>query len=300
MLGFQSAGQMRNWLMTSGVLIGFSIFSALHLLPIQPGLCSSGDGRDGALAGECFYFLKTYVTRLGISAHLYCILPASTLAGFQFLPVSRRGVLLRVHRAVGYASLILGLVGSIASLPIIRHTFGGSLTAQSASGMLLILFVGAQVMAWTSIRQKKVRDHELWMLRSWVYASSIITMRVIMILAAICISWIGGYYLAMPCDKIAHILRSRDETLRWYPECAPFFTGLEPSRKVIVDANIAGTNRVQFSAAFNLSYGLGAWLGLFLHVVGIDIYIQHVRRPLSPNPQIKTNIDSKSQSQPAR
>ncbi|KAI1334899.1 hypothetical protein F5Y15DRAFT_261967 [Xylariaceae sp. FL0016] len=276
-LGFHSSRQLQAWLLSGGILACFSLFS-LRFLPLNRGLCALhsgyGSGGDRALPGECLYFLKTRITRLGIATHLYCIVPAGVLASLQFVPALRRGQQARVHHAVGYASLVLGLLGSVAALPVIRHAFGGGLAAQSSTGMLLVMFVVAQVMGWFSIRQKSVRHHRIWMLRSWVYASTIITMRVIMIVASISISILGGYYLAMPCEKIAYILRSRDETLRWYPECALYFTGEDPAHRAVVDADVAGMNAVQLVAAFNLTYGMSAWLGLFFHVFGLEIYIE--------------------------
>ncbi|KAI0550092.1 hypothetical protein F4679DRAFT_583826 [Xylaria curta] len=236
-LGFARNGHLWMWLLSSGILIIFSLAS-LRFLYFDSVFCAPG--RGGACPGECFYFLRTSLARLGITAHLWCILPASVLAGVQFVPAVRRPPLLRLHRAIGYASIALGLVGSLLTLPIIRHTFGGDLASQSATTVLMLLFVVAQVAGYVKIRRKDV-------------AGSIITMRIIMVSASIAISWIGGYYLAMPCDKINSILGGRQETLQAYPECSLYFIGGDLARKAIVDADI-GANRVQFAAAFNLTY----------------------------------------------
>lgn len=94
-----------------------------------------------------------------------------------------------------------------------------------------------------------------------------------MTLGAIVISFIGGYYIAMPCDKINFTLGSSQKTLQWYPDCSPYFTQGDISRKVVVDADVFGPDPLQTAAAFNLTYGAGAWLAFFFHVVGSELYV---------------------------
>ncbi|KAI0456765.1 hypothetical protein F5B21DRAFT_502062 [Xylaria acuta] len=299
-LGFARRVHLWMWLLSSGSLVIFALVS-LRLLLFGSVLCGPGPG--GALPGECFYFLRSRVARLAITAHLWCVLPASILAAVQFVPAVHRPPLLRIHRAIGYSSIALALAGSLSTLPIIRHTFGGDLAAQAATGLLLLLFVVAQVAGYVSIRRHDVYHHRHWMLRSWFYvclrqsrlpvfifftwiAGTIISMRIIMAPAAVAISLIGGYYLAMPCDKINSILGSRQETLQWYPECSPYFTGGDVGRRVIVDADVFGPNAVPLAAAFNLSYGMGAWLALFSHVVGVEI--QSPKRPVTAESATKS------------
>ncbi|KAI1820806.1 hypothetical protein F4861DRAFT_542542 [Xylaria intraflava] len=253
-LGFARPGHVWAWFLSSGTLMIFSLFS-LRLLYPDSVFC--GDRSRGGLPGECFYFLRSRLSHLGINAHLWCILPASILAGAQFVPALRKPRLLRIHRVMGYLSIALGLLGALATLPIIRHSFGGDLASQAVTGLLLVMFVVAQIAG---------------------YAGSIFTMRIVMALAALAISLITGYYLAMPCGKINSILQSRQETLRWYPECSPYFTG-DVSRRAIVDANVFAPNPVPLAAAFNLSYGMSGWLAVFFHVTGIEIYIQTFKRP---------------------
>lgn len=94
-----------------------------------------------------------------------------------------------------------------------------------------------------------------------------------MTLFAVIISRSGGYHLAMPCDKINYILGSPEETMRWYPGCSPYLNGSDTSQKVVVDADIFGPNRAQFAAAFNLTYGMGGWLAMLSHAIGVELYV---------------------------
>ncbi|KAI1116259.1 hypothetical protein F5Y14DRAFT_449124 [Nemania sp. NC0429] len=277
-LGFARPSHLGVWLLSSGSLAVFSVMS-LRFLNFDSVFCGTGTGSVGALPGECYYFLRTSLTRLGIKAHLWCILPAGLLAAVQFVPAVRRPALLRLHRTIGYASLVLGLTGALATLPIIRHSFGGEISAQAVTGLLLIFFTIFQVAGYVSVKQGNIRSHRQWMLRSWIYASAIITMRIIMIIAAIIISYIGGYYMAMPCDKINFTLGSREKTLRWYPECYPYFTQGDLSRRVVVDADVFGPDVMQLAAAFNLTYGMSSWLAFLLHMVGSELYIQSAMSP---------------------
>ncbi|KAI0972083.1 hypothetical protein F4678DRAFT_431107 [Xylaria arbuscula] len=267
-LGFTRQAQLWRWLLASGTLAIFSAIS-LRFLDFDSVFCRTGSDRTGALPGECFYFIHSSAARLGIKTHLWCVLPAGILAAIQFVPAVRRPPLTRIHRVSGYLSIALGLVGSVAALPTIRYAFGGDLPSQVATTLLLLIFVVAQIAGYVCIRRRDIIHHRQWMLRSWFYAGSVITMRLIMALAALSISLIGGYYLAMPCDKVNSILKSREETLRWYPECSD-----DPLRRVIVDADVFAPNKVPFAAAFNLAYGMSAWLAIVSHAVGVELYIQ--------------------------
>ncbi|KAJ2992280.1 hypothetical protein NUW58_g2219 [Xylaria curta] len=126
-LGFARPIHFLNWLLFSGTLFIFSVIS-LRFLYFTTVFC--GGGSDGALPGECFYFLRTLTTRLSMKVHLWCVLPAGILASLQFLPALRRPARLRIHRGIGYASIALALVGNLAAVPSIRHAFGGDLASQ--------------------------------------------------------------------------------------------------------------------------------------------------------------------------
>ncbi|RWA10709.1 hypothetical protein EKO27_g4384 [Xylaria grammica] len=255
-LGFARPVHLWTWLLFSGGLALFSLVS-LRFLYFDSVFC--GGDTAGAAPGECFYFLRSHVARLGIKTHLWCILPSSILAGAQFIPVLRRPANVRIHRVIGYASIVLALAGTVAVLPLIRHAFGGELAAQAVTALLLVLFLIAQVAG---------------------YAGSVVSLRIISTLTAVAISFIGGYYSAMPCDKINFAMGSREETLQWYPECSPYFTEDNVFQKAVVDADLFGPNLMQLAAALNLTYGMSAWLALVFHVVGSELYIRSTLRPV--------------------
>jgi hypothetical protein len=93
-----------------------------------------------------------------------------------------------------------------------------------------------------------------------------------MFITASIISRIGGYYMAMPCDKIESMLGS-ERTLSKYPECAAFFSGLVLSQHAVVLANISGGGPEQAAAALGLNFGSSGWLSFVIHAFAVEVYV---------------------------
>ena len=102
------------------------------------------------------------------------------------------------------------------------------------------------------------------MLRTWFYAGTIITLRIIMIIAANVVTAIGGYYIAMPCQKIAYM----GGNLSAYPACVA-----NPNGQTAVLANFAGKIEM-VAASMNTSFGMAGWLALVLHAIGVELYLR--------------------------
>ena len=170
-LGFSDRRSFRCFVVSGGTLF---LFSLVHLryLDFHGTFCRNGGGPGAALPGECFYFLRTTPTKIGIILHLWCIVPAGGLACLQFVPVLRRTAPW-VHRVNGYLCMTLGLVGAVASVPVIRHAFGGGLAAQSATWTVGIIFVVALLKAYIDIKRLYISQHRAWMLRAWAYVGAI-------------------------------------------------------------------------------------------------------------------------------
>lgn len=103
-------------------------------------------------------------------------------------------------------------------------------------------------------------------------AGCIITIRIIMIIAAQIVSQIGGYYDARPCEQVEDIFGSPEESMAAYPDCAPFFNGSDPSKQVAVEANFNG-NPVQLAVALGSNFGPAMWLAFAIHAIGVEIYV---------------------------
>jgi hypothetical protein len=93
-----------------------------------------------------------------------------------------------------------------------------------------------------------------------------------MIIAAQITSQIGGYYDTRPCEQIEYILGSQEESLKSFPDCAPFFDGADPSKQAAVEANFNG-NPVQLTVALGSNFGSAMWLAFAIHAIGVEIYV---------------------------
>ena len=103
------------------------------------------------------------------------------------------------------------------------------------------------------------------MLRACFYATSIITLRLIMVLAAVIISSRSGCYVAMPCRKIAFV----EGKVSVYPTCQA-----DPDAYAAVKAEFLEPDGAIDINALNMSFGMGVLLVLGLHAVGVEVYLR--------------------------
>ncbi|KAI0165125.1 hypothetical protein GGR52DRAFT_95330 [Hypoxylon sp. FL1284] len=273
-VGFTKAYNFWLWASLSLGLGGFTMLR-LRFLDLYGGLCGRATGgSDGAVPGECFYYLQPGRYQLGIMVHLACVLPASLMALAQFVPAFRRRAL-GAHRVNGYVATALAVPATLSTLVIARRAMGGGLDTQSMVGLLAIIFLYANFRGISSARRHQVEQHRAWMLRAWVNAGAIVTMRVIITLSVMFMSYSGGYYYVQPCAKLEHMLEGRNATLTQYPECAPFFSGEDPDRHVAVRATVFTDSLVEKGSMINLVFGTSGWLAIFIHVIGTEIYLYY-------------------------
>lgn len=192
-LGFKRGYNFPLFVIFAGALMGFTLarFQYLDIAGIYAA---------NASPGEWFWYGANHY-RIGITMHLAAIMPTGFLVCFQFVPVIRHNLLI-FHRINGYIIILLLLVTNAGALMIARRAFGGELSTQAGVGLLAIVTTLAVFMAYYNIKRLQIDQHRAWMLRTWFYAGSIITLRLIMIISALVISPIGNYYLAMPCGQI--------------------------------------------------------------------------------------------------
>jgi len=84
------------------------------------------------------------------------------------------------------------------------------------------------------------------------------------------------YYLPISCDQLAsrYLLGSQEKTLSGFPECEAYFSGKKVDQVVSVEAAMGSGGRPGVRAALNISFGPALWLALFIHAVGIEIYVR--------------------------
>jgi uncharacterized membrane protein len=181
--------------------------------------------------------------------------------------------LLIFHRINGWIIVLLVLLANAGALIIAPHAFGGDLSIQSGVGTLVLMTTIGLALAIYNIKRLQIDQHRAWMLRTWFYFGSIITLRLIMILGTLIISMMDRYKLAMECAKIDHIMQDPNSTLTEYPDCVSFYDRSDPGKLALVQAKFSGS-APQVAASLDLSFGMAMWLALLIHAIGVEIYLQ--------------------------
>jgi NADH:ubiquinone oxidoreductase subunit 6 (subunit J) len=247
------------------------------MLDISGNFCpSSGPSQSGnsAAPGECYYYLNFSRYKIGILLHLAGVLPASLLAVVQFTPFIRHRWIL-VHRICGYAAILLYTIGLVGALMIARHSFGGSLDVQVAITLGGIVVLICFIISYINVKRLQIEQHRAWMLRGWFYAGSIITSRVVLMIAVKLIPS-QGYYTVWTCAKIAATINTTSDATNLtvaYPACASFADGTNLDQVSIVAATFGDGNTANFGAALDITFGMALWLAVVIHAVGVEIYL---------------------------
>ncbi|RGP74189.1 hypothetical protein FSPOR_1884 [Fusarium sporotrichioides] len=176
-LGFSST---RSFILTS-IFTGFLfLFSTLQLpyIDIDRVFCAED---PWAVPGECYLFKRPGLMRNSLVVHLATFLPAGALVCFQFIPALQRPKYAKFHRVNGYLVLGLSAIGTVTALIISEEAMGGPIMNRIGTSVLATAIGIALLKAMIAIKRGKVQEHRAWMLRGWFYATSIITMRIILI-----------------------------------------------------------------------------------------------------------------------
>lgn len=210
--------------------------------------------------------------------HLGCVLPAGFLACFQFVPKIRHAALL-FHRLNGYMVILLFLIANAGVYMILPTAAGGSPSTQTAIGTLVTSTTISLVLSYINIKRLQIDQHRAWMLRTWVWASSIITLRLIMMAANKYIAehQDGHWYDVQTCSDIwkqytlfGAPAGEGNPTPQLYPQC----TAANSSEIVTLKANPNGPGPEYSTAAFHLTFGMSMWLSFFIHAIGVEIYLR--------------------------
>lgn len=252
---------------SAGAMAGFSL-AHLYYLDLERWW------QERAAPGEYYWYTNPRGKyRVGMMIHLAAILPGSILVVFQFLPLIRKRAML-FHRVNGYLVVLLVLLANVGALMIGRRTFGGDVCTQAAFGLLVVLStVGLSLAIW-NVRRLQIDQHRAWMLRTAAALGSIITTRVIMVIGAKVITLIGSYSKEMTCGEVEYIWRKNPSRfLERYPGCVD----MDKSDLVLVNADW-GSKPDEIGASMRVVFGMAAWVAIFLHLVGAEIYLKMTPR----------------------
>jgi uncharacterized membrane protein len=243
----------------AGAMVGFSLARLVYLdLP--------GQFAKGSSPGEWFWYQSGHY-RIGITLHLGCILPAGLLLGWQFVPIIRHKAIW-LHRINGYIVVTLILVSHAGVLMIARRSFGGDPSLQAGFGLLVLATTWSLALALYNVKRLQIDQHRAWMLRTMFYLGTIITERIIMVIAAQIITMIGSYHTIWSCDELKFVLKDNIQHLEQaYPQCIS-----NSSANVVVRADF-GTQVEEVGASLRITFGMAMWLAIALHAVGVEIYL---------------------------
>ncbi|KAH7226131.1 hypothetical protein BKA60DRAFT_176757 [Fusarium oxysporum] len=271
-LGFTNTTSFVLFCIFGGILFLFSTLQ-FRLMDIDGFFCKEGD--PSSVPGECYVFQKPGLMRSGMLLHLATFLPAGALVCFQFIPALRRPKYIKFHHVNGYVVLVLSALGTVAALIIESKAMGGIFSNRIGTWTLATLVTTATVKGYVSIKNKEIEKHRAWMLRAWFWATSIITMRVILIsLAHIIGQPSRSMTMSLPCAVIEYLHESFPGTRQNpYPSCAAYVSGENLLQEALVRTNWDLNDLPGITAALRVGYAVGGWLGFLTNAIGIEIYI---------------------------
>ena len=126
-------------------------------------------------------------------------------------------------------------------------------------------------MAYFNIKKLQIEQHRAWMLRTMIYMGTIITTRMIMIIAAIITSKVGSYNVIMTCGELG-LIHGYGNLAEIYPDCVVNST-LVPDGMSIIHADLSGGVKENIGASLRLNFGMAVWMAFFLHAVGVEVYL---------------------------
>ncbi|KDQ13810.1 hypothetical protein BOTBODRAFT_110881 [Botryobasidium botryosum FD-172 SS1] len=178
-----------------------------------------------------------------------------------------------LHRINGYLTLALLIPGTISGAIVGRRAFGGSPNTQSAYYASAIMIVGAALMGISNVRNTRL--HRKWMLRTVAYLAAPITTRIIALIAREIVGMIGSYFDVWTCDELAFLQSTGQgvpDFLNAYPQCGD--TTVNPSTIHVPIQASTKAYPVNYGTSVRLTFGMGLWIAIVLHVIGVEIYIR--------------------------
>ncbi|KAG8907595.1 hypothetical protein FRB99_003519 [Tulasnella sp. 403] len=257
-LGFKEKYSLVLGFIFGGALVGFCLARAFMMNPANV--------EHKTVPGEWFWY-RQRLYKPNIFLHIYLTCIAGFFAVFQFIPAIRRRKMF-LHRLNGYMTLLLLIPGTIAGGIVGRRAFGGAPNTQAAYYTLAVMIVFSALNGLRLVKQ--TRKH-----RTVSYTSSVITARIVVLIARRILSDEGNYYELWTCEELLFLQTTgkRDPNFTQdFPMCLA--SNITPSAiHVAVRASLSALP-VNEGSMVRLTFGMGLWIGLLIHVVGVEIYIR--------------------------
>lgn len=268
-LGFQRGYTFPLW-----VIFGFGafIFCAKHV----PLLDHEGVYRDRNYITGDWEVMRHGMGKVAFVTHLAAVVPIGFLLPFQFLPVVRHKFMIW-HRIAGHILTVLLLIGNIGAVMLADKAMGGPFDLRVVIYAVAGMSTVSLVLAWVNIMRLQIDQHRAWMLRAWFYSFIIVAQRFIHVAVVDWVTYHGPFYVPMSCHTIDFVLRLYEPGLAptFYPECEN-----SPDRVIAVLVNRYPAPNEQdllplqeISASFRLTLAPTLLMSFFIHVVGVEIYL---------------------------
>ena len=123
------------------------------------------------------HFLVDLFARSGVAAHAHLLGGAVALAIGPFQLSQRiRQRALTVHRFLGRVYIVAILVGGLGALSLSFSASGG-LAGRFGFGLMAVAWLISTGMAFLRIRQRRIAEHQVWMIRSYAITLAAVTLR---------------------------------------------------------------------------------------------------------------------------
>lgn len=266
-LGFSKGYNFPLFTIFAGALLGF-VLSRLYFYD------HDGTFLKSTIPTDALHYTSG-LKRTGIIIHLASILPAGFLVCFQFVPAIRHKFIL-FHRLNGYLIILLFLLSNASAYMVMPTSAGGSIPTHVGLGLIATATTATILLAYYNIKRLQIDQHRAWMLRTWFYAGSIISLRLLMMAIRHFLTTHPSiqYYDAMSCAQIwgtynlYGVPAPANPTSLLYPAC----TAPDSQQRVVV--SIRGDGPENASAMAHLTFGAAMWLALTIHAVGVEIYLR--------------------------
>ena len=259
-VGFQKGYNAILSFITLGYLVGFCL-SQVRSFNVWGywAISASAPGETWS------YTTKGMLYKTAITLHIVTVIPSGFLAALQFIPTIRHKALL-FHRLNGYLVMLFVLLISVSGIVSSKVAFGGDFATQCLAGSVGLTVLAATALAYANIKRLQIEQHRAWMLRAWVWASSIITLRIIQIIAREIVGRVPDSYRMIACQQIDSVT-GPGSSAEVYASCAADAFGWAAVKMDFYGgvAEIMGALQGTFAAA--------GFLAFFLHAFGIELYL---------------------------
>lgn len=157
-------------------IIAWRIFAFLAIgVGLYPFAYLVFDMSHGLLASKSPEVRESIVWLIGFYTHIL-LGAVALLAGWSQFSKKLRNKNLTLHRSLGKVYLVAVLLSGVAGLYLAYHATGGAVAALGFAG-LSIGWVIFAAMAYISIRNGNINQHQYWMIRSYALCFAAVTLR---------------------------------------------------------------------------------------------------------------------------